>query len=71
MKKTAIILGLLILNFQFSIFNSAMAQDATPKHELSLSFQGLGLGSMPFKGPVAWENQPNLSLGFGINYPSS
>lgn len=45
-----------------------MAQDATPKHELSLSFQGLGLGSMPFKGPVAWENQPNLSLGFGINY---
>ena len=50
MKKTAIILGLLILNFQFSIFNSAMAQDA--KHELSLSFQGLGLGSMPFWGQI-------------------
>ena len=66
MKKTAIILGLLILNFQFSIFNSAMAQDA--KHELSLSFQGLGLGSMPFYGDVDWEDQPNLSLGFGINY---
>ena len=42
------------------------AQDA--KHELSLSFQGLGLGSMPFYGDVDWEDQPNLSLGFGINY---
>ena len=47
---------------------SLQAQEETPKHELSVSFQGLGLGAMPFSGPVEWDDQPNLSLGFAINY---
>lgn len=68
MKKTLIILGLLIFNLQFTTSNSLMAQEEMSKHELSASFQGLGLGSMPFYGPVKWDDQPNLTLGFGINY---
>ena len=44
------------------------AQDAAPRHEVSVNFQGLGLGSMPFDGPQSWEDQPGLSLGFGMGY---
>lgn len=44
------------------------AQEAAPRHEVSVSFQGLGLGSMPFSGSASWEDQPGLSLGFNVGY---
>ena len=69
MKKTSIILGLIIFNFQFSIFNSLSAQEKElPRHEVSVNFQGLGFGSMPFSGDKDWNNHAGLSLGFGMNY---
>lgn len=43
------------------------AQQAAP-HEVSVSFQGLGLGSMPFSGSVSWNDQPGVSLGFSAGY---
>lgn len=48
--------------------NALQAQDATPRHEVSATFQGLGLGSMPFRGSHSWNDQPGLSLGFGVGY---
>ena len=69
MKKTSIILGLIIFNFQFSIFNSLSAQESElPRHEVSVNFQGLGFGSMPFSGDQDWNDHAGLSLGFGMNY---
>ncbi len=44
------------------------AQEKGPKNELSIAFQGLGIGSMPFHGDVSWEDQPGLSLGFNVGY---
>lgn len=48
--------------------NLLQAQDVTPRHEVSATIQGLGLGSMPFKGGQSWNDQPGLSLGFGVGY---
>lgn len=48
--------------------NVLQAQDAAPRHEVSATFQGLGLGSMPFSGSQTWNDQPGLSLGFGAGY---
>lgn len=45
----------------------AQAQDANT-HELSLSFQGIGIGSMPFSGSASWNDNPGLSLGFNVGY---
>ena len=39
-----------------------------PRHEVSVNFQGLGFGSMPFSGDKDWDNHAGLSLGFGMNY---
>lgn len=47
--------------------NLLQAQEEAPRHEVSATFQGLGLGSMPFKGQ-SWNDQPGLSLGFGVGY---
>lgn len=44
------------------------AQESASRQELSVAFQGLGLGSMPFKGAQSWNNQPGLSVGFGVGY---
>lgn len=48
--------------------NVLQAQETAPRHEVSVTFQGLGLGSMPFKGGQSWNDQPGLSLGFGVGY---
>lgn len=48
--------------------NVLQAQEAAPRHEVSASLQGLGIGSMPFSGSQSWNDQPNLSLGFGLGY---
>ena len=48
--------------------NVMQAQEAAPRHEVSVAFQGLGLGSMPFSGSASWEDQPGLSLGFNVGY---
>ena len=44
------------------------AQEAEPRHELSVSLQGLGFGSTPFRGNDSWNDQPGLSLGFNVGY---
>ena len=43
------------------------AQEA-PRHEVSAAFQGLGLGSMPFRGPQQWNDQPGIAVGFSAGY---
>ena len=69
MKKTIIILGLAI--FSLSPFTSHLsplqAQETGVKHEVTLGVQG-GLGSMPFKGPATWNDQPGLAIGAGVGY---
>jgi hypothetical protein len=44
------------------------AQESGKGHELSVAFQGLGIGSMPFTGSATWNDQPGLSLGFNVGY---
>ena len=44
------------------------AQENGKGHELSVAFQGLGIGSMPFSGSASWNDQPGLSLGFNVGY---
>lgn len=44
------------------------AQENGKGHELSVSLQGIGIGSMPFRGSASWEDQPGLSLGFNAGY---
>ena len=44
------------------------AQENGKGHELSVSLQGIGIGSMPFRGSTSWEDQPGLSLGFNAGY---
>lgn len=44
------------------------AQGNGKGHELSVAFQGLGIGSMPFSGSATWNDQPGLSLGFNVGY---
>lgn len=44
------------------------AQENGKGHELSVAFQGLGIGSMPFSGSASWDDQPSLSLGFNVGY---
>lgn len=53
--------------FMFGMPN-VQAQDDDLRHELSVTFQGVGLGSMPFHGDVSWNDQPGLSLGAGVGY---
>lgn len=48
--------------------SALQAQNAAPRHEVSASFQGLGLGSTPFNGTTSWNDQPGLSLGFNLGY---
>lgn len=48
--------------------NALQAQETEPRHEMSATLQGLGLGSMPFSGSQSWNDQPGLSLGFGLGY---
>ena len=48
--------------------NVLQAQEAAPRHEVSATFQGLGLGSMPFRGEQSWNNPAGLSVGFGLGY---
>ena len=43
------------------------AQEPSPRHEVT-PFLGMGLSSMPFSGPVSWEDHPGLSFGFGADY---
>ena len=66
MKHTKKILLSLLALAAFG--NASQAQDTAPRHEVSASFQGLGLGSMPFRGGQTWNDQPGLSLGFGVGY---
>ena len=44
------------------------AQNDGPRHEVSASLQGIGLGSTPFRGTTSWDDQPGLSLGFNLGY---
>lgn len=49
----------------------AQSQENGKGHEMSVSVQGLGIGSMPFKSSdkaVNWNDQPGLSLGFNVGY---
>lgn len=48
--------------------NALQAQNATPRHEVSASLQGLGLGSTPFRNSLSWNDQPGLALGFNLGY---
>ena len=52
--------------FLFGMPN-VQAQDAAPRHEVTVAFQGLGLGSMPFQG-ASWNDQPGLTLGVSAGY---
>lgn len=45
-----------------------MQAQRTSPHELSVNFQGLGFGSMPFHGDETWSDHPGLSLGFSVGY---
>ena len=45
-----------------------MQAQRTSPHELSVNFQGLGFGSMPFQGDETWSDHPGLSLGFSVGY---
>lgn len=47
---------------------ATQAQAGGKGHELSVAFQGLGIGSMPFSGSASWDDQPGLSLGFNVGY---
>lgn len=53
--------------FLFGI-SDMQAQEESPRHELSVAFQGVGLASMPFHGDGAWNDQPGLSLGVSAGY---
>lgn len=53
--------------FLFGMPNNVQAQDETPRHEVTVAFQGVGLGSMPFSG-ASWNDQPGLSLGVSAGY---
>lgn len=49
----------------------AQSQENGKGHEMSVSVQGLGIGSMPFKSQdkaLNWNDQPGLSLGFNAGY---
>ena len=48
--------------------NALSAQDAAPRHQLSATVQGIGIGSMPFGGSASWNDNPGLSLGFSAGY---
>ena len=48
--------------------NAVQAQEQAPSNEISLSFQGIGIGSMPFSGSTSWNDQPGLDLGFHVGY---
>lgn len=48
--------------------NVMHAQDNASRHEVSVTFQGIGLGSMPFKSDPSWDIQSQLSLGAGLGY---
>ena len=52
--------------FLFGMPN-VQAQEAAPRHEVTVAFQGLGLGSMPFQG-ASWNDQPGLTLGVSAGY---
>ena len=61
----------IVLAAAMSIFGTAAVQaqqNGCSRHEVSVNFQGLGIGSMPFKGQQTWNDQPGLSLGFSANY---
>ena len=47
---------------------SALQAQEAPRHEVSAAFQGLGLGSMPFRGPQQWNDQPGIAVGFSAGY---
>lgn len=48
--------------------NAVQAQEQAPSNEISLSFQGIGIGSMPFSGSTSWNDQPGIDLGFHVGY---
>ena len=67
MKATKVTIALASALILFGM-SDLQAQEKGPKNELSIAFQGLGIGSMPFHGDVSWEDQPGLSLGFNVGY---
>lgn len=67
MKTTKVTIALATAMFLFGM-PDMQAQENGTKHELSVAFQGLGIGSMPFTGSTTWDDQPGLSLGFNVGY---
>ena len=67
MKTIKVTIALATALFLFGV-PGTQAQENVSKHELSLAVQGLGLGSMPFRGAMTWEDQPGLSIGFNVGY---
>ena len=53
MKATKVTIALASALILFGM-SDLQAQEKGPKNELSIAFQGLGIGSMPFHGDVSW-----------------
>ncbi len=67
MKTIKVTIALAAAMFLFGM-PGMQAQENDKGSELSVAFQGLGIGSMPFSGTATWEDQPGLSLGFNAGY---